>query len=86
MLLIASTKFQKLFNTKIFKIILLRCKILLCAWKTKEKDNNPFNDTGIRSDMEDIVQFFNKVTYIIQHNQIHKSYVFIFSGDQIIKS
>ena len=87
MLLIASTKFQKLFNTKIYEIILLRCKILLCAWKTQEKDNNPSNNnTDIRSDMDDIVQFFKKVICITLHNRIHKSYAFIFSGDQIIKS
>ena len=66
MLLKTSTKFQKLFNTKIYKMILLRCKELLSAWKTQKKDNNPSNNTGIRSDMAYIVQFFDKVICIIR--------------------
>ena len=54
---------SQLFQTKIYEILLVRCKELLCASKTQEKDKN----TSSRTDIEDIGQFFNKVIDITLH-------------------
>jgi hypothetical protein len=55
------------FQTKIYEILLVRCKELLCASKTQEKDNRTSKNTSSRTDIEDIVQFFNKVIDITLH-------------------